>query len=50
MTNPSQGATLYVTLDQAAQVQEAVPPSTVTNILSAAPLTSPNDVATYLKH
>jgi hypothetical protein len=47
MTNPSQGTTLYVTLDQAAQVQKAVPPSTVSPILSGQPLTFPNDVAWY---
>jgi hypothetical protein len=52
MTNPpsqSQGTTLFVTLDQAAKVQKAVPPSTVTNILNGTPLTFPNDVATYSK-
>jgi hypothetical protein len=50
MTNPSEGTTLFVTLDQAAKMQKAVPPSTITNILSGAPLTFPNDVATYSKH
>jgi hypothetical protein len=49
MTNPSQGTTLFVTLDQAAQVQQAVPPSTVTTIHNGVPLTFPNDVATYSK-
>jgi Putative Ig domain len=49
MTNPSQGTTLFVTLDQTVQVQKAVPPSTVTTILNGTPLTFPNDVATYSK-
>ncbi len=44
---PSQGTTLFVTLDQVARVQQAVPPSTVTIILNGTPLTFPNDVATY---
>jgi hypothetical protein len=46
---PSQGTTLFVTLDQAAKVQQAIPPSTVTTILNGTPLTFPNDVATYSK-
>jgi Putative Ig domain len=50
MTNPSQGTTLFVTLDQAAQVQQAVPPSTVITILNGKPLTFPNDVTWYSKH
>ena len=50
MTNPSQGTTLYVTLDQAAQVQKAVPPSTVSTILNGKPLTFPNDLTWYSKH
>jgi hypothetical protein len=49
MTNPSPGTTLFVTLDQTAKVQKAVPPSTVTTILNGTPLTFPNDVATYSK-
>ncbi len=47
MTNPSQGTTLFVTLDQTAQVQKAVPPSTVTTIPNGNLLTFPNDVAWY---
>jgi hypothetical protein len=50
ITNPSQGTTLFVTLDQAAQVLQAVPPSTVTVILNGVPLTFPNDVTWYSKH
>jgi hypothetical protein len=50
MTNPSQGTTLYVTLDQAAHVQKAVPPSTVSTILNGKPLTFPNDLTWYSKH
>jgi len=49
-TNPSQGTTLFVTLDQVARVLQAISPSAVTTILNGTPLTFPNDVTWYSKH